>query len=196
MIGEERCARIPTDYFLALPVATHSDSNSPETGSLWYDWASHLDQVLHQPLGTTVTTPEVDFDRLVRRSPTGGLAFVVRLIMVTDAFVPHPAATVRIRLDGSGTGSPGTGALDRDVRWGSRVIDRWERLESTWNDGASVISSPDLDLSGEDPIERNAGRVAGVVKSFDPRSIARPSIASFSPWIPVDPAILNVSGIL
>ena len=156
-VGEHCCARIPTDYFLNLPSAPGPCTPTPIT----YDWAL-LDQIVDQPLGTTVTTPDVDFDRLVRRAPAGGLAFVVRPILVTDAFVPHPAATVRIRLTASASVRRAR-IIARDARWGARVVERWDLLEHTWDDVASRSDHWDLRLSGEEPIEDNAALIAELV---------------------------------
>ena len=152
-VGEHRCARIPTDYFLNLP--EEPDPNSP--GALTYDWAL-LDRALTRPLGAVVTTPDVDFDRLVRRSPEGGLPFIVRPIMLTDAFVPHPAAAILVRLIAP---EPVRRArvIARDARWGSRVIERWEVLEATWDHVAAHTNVWDMDLSGEDPLAANAQRI-------------------------------------
>lgn len=153
-IGEHRCSRIPTDYFMDLPGAPGTDP----PGLPAYDW-SLLDRALAQPIGSIATTPDVDFERLVRRSPAGGLPFVVRPILVTDGFVPHPAAAVLVRLTAP---EPirRTRVAARDARWGSRVIARWELLESTWDQVAATMIAWDLDLSGEDPPDLNAARIA------------------------------------
>ena len=157
-VGEHTCARIPTDYFLRFPDAPEPSSPAPLT----YDWTL-LDQILARPFGTTVTTPDVDFNRLVRRSPGGGLPFVVRPIAVTDAFVPHPAAAILVRLTAP---EPVRRArvVARDARWGSRVIERWAALGSTWNQASTTLTAWDLDLSGEDPIDVNAARIAAVIR--------------------------------
>lgn len=160
-VGEDRCTRIPTDYFANFPAAASTDVSGLMTGTLTYDWAL-LDRVLDQPMGTIVTTPDVDFERLVRRAPEGGLSFVVRQIMLTDAFPPHPSASIRIRLTAPASVRRNR-IIDRDARWGTSVIERWQHLEATWDDVAGKSSSPDLDLSGEDPLDANAARVAAVI---------------------------------
>ena len=161
-VDEDRCTRIPTDYFANFAAAASTDASGLLTGTLTYDWV-RLDEVLDQPLGTIVTTPDVDFERLVRRSPDGGLAFVVRQIMLTDAFPPHPSASIRIRLTAPES-TRRNRVIERDTRWGSRVIDRWQHLEATWDDVAGKSGAPDLDLSGEDPIGVNAARIAAVIR--------------------------------
>jgi hypothetical protein len=161
-VGEDRCARIPTDYFAQFPSAASADASGLTTGTLTYDWVL-LSRVLDQPLGTVVTTPDVDFERFVRRAPEGGLAFVVRPIMLTDAFPPHPSASVRIRLTAPESIRRNR-VIERDARWGSRVIERWRHLEATWDDVAGKSGTPDLDLSGEDPIDANAARIAAIIR--------------------------------
>lgn len=154
-LGPDRWARIPTDYFLFLP---DQPSPGPPTHGLRWDW-DLLDGVLSEPAGAVVTTPNVDFDRLVRRAPSGGLAFVVRPIMLTDALTPHPRAAFRVRLTAPESIRRARLA-DRDTVWKSHVLDRWTALEQAWDETLTTQNSWDLDLSGEEPIERNAARVA------------------------------------
>lgn len=160
-IGDDRCTRIPTDYFAHFPAAASPDSSGLLTGALTYDWVL-LDRVLDQPLGTIASTPDVDFEQLIRRATEGGLTFVVRQIMLTDAFPPHPFASIRIRLTAP-VSTRRNRVFDRDARWGSRVIERWQHLESTWETVAGKSGAPDLDLSGEDPIDANAARIVAAI---------------------------------
>jgi hypothetical protein len=153
-VGEHRCARIPTDYFLLFPPP---QPEAPAPLGLGYDWPL-IDRLLTRPVGTEVTTPDVDFERLVRRSPHGGLPFVVRPLVLTDGFAPHPAATLRVLLTAP---EPlrRLRAADRDRPWNSRVIDRWPLLERSWTMAAARVSTWDLCLNGEAPVARNAERL-------------------------------------
>lgn len=154
-LGPDRCTRIPTDYFLLLPA--HPPSSQPVLALGW-DWAL-LDEVLAEPPGTPVTTPDVDFDGLVRRAPSGGLPFVVRPVMLTDALAPHPAASFRILLTAPASIRRARVAA-RDVKWNSRVIDRWASLEHAWTEVAATQPAWDSRVDGGRPISHNAARVA------------------------------------
>ena len=128
LLGPDLATRVPTDYFfiprpVAMPMATF------DCLPLGYDWAL-IASLLALPIGTQVSTPDAEFTTFTRRAETGGLPFVIRPVMLLDAMVPYPHASLRVRID-----VPDDVRLhrirERDVRWGSNVAQRTGHLDAT-----------------------------------------------------------------
>ena len=117
----EWASRVPADYSLLPP--------ADPAGSLRWDWDRLLAD-LSRPLGTTVMTPAVDFTTLRRSEDGDRQSFVVRPLMLVDAMQPCPAADLIIRLAGPPDARRARLA-ERDRRWDTAVLDRWDRLEAT-----------------------------------------------------------------
>ncbi len=126
LLGSDRSVRIPGDWFLV-----------PASGSLeeyWqqphtYDW-DLLAQVLNEPVDAVFGIPDFDFERFLRRSVNGGARLIMRPLRVVDTLTPYPAANLVVRL----LAPPEIRLMrliERDQRWGTTVIDRWEHLEQS-----------------------------------------------------------------
>lgn len=159
-LGEHCASRVPTDYFL-LPRDAGESLDSFLGRPLRYDWTL-LDSILRLPMGTRTTTPDIDFERFERRTHMGGLPLVVRPVMICDAMVPYPDADLVVRLD-----VPAeirfARVVERDLRWGTRVQDRWEHLDLSW--APITRESFDLELDGTEPLGSNARVLAKAIRS-------------------------------
>lgn len=160
LLSDAVASRVPADYFL-VPRPDDVPIGDFLRRPIAWDWPL-LDRLLAQPLGTEATTPDVDFATFARRSATGGLPVVVRPVMLVDAMVPYPRADLVIRLDAPADVRRQRLA-ERDLRWGTKVIDRWEQLELAESSARSVPRPPDLSLDGERPLPENAGRVIELI---------------------------------
>jgi len=154
-LGEDICARVPGDWFIvpaAEPLATYF------ARPLRYDWAP-LDRVVSTPVGALVALPAFDFVTFRRVSDDGGAPLVVRPVLVVDAMYPCPRAdfTVLLRV---GDEIRRARIVERDQRWGSSVVDRWEHLQASkaWLERQGVAY--DLTLTGPVPLDEHARRVA------------------------------------
>lgn len=157
-LGEHRASRVPTDYFL-VPRGDDQSLESFVARPLRYDWAL-LRAIFHLPVGTQTTTPDVDFEQFTRRDTGNGLRLTVRPVMICDAMAPYPEANLVVRLD-----VPDEVRLariaERDIRWGTRVQDRWQHLETTWHEVADA--TVDLVMDGREPLATNARRLAAII---------------------------------
>jgi uridine kinase len=157
-LGELHASRVPTDYFM-LPRAAGDPLDTFLGRPLRYDWAV-LQSIIRLPIGAHTTTPDVDFERFTRRGTTGGLPLVVCPVMICDAMLPYPEANLLVRLD-----VPDeirfARVVERDIRWGTRVQDRWQHLEMTWQE---VSEAPvDIVMDGREPLTTNARRLAAII---------------------------------
>lgn len=156
--GDALAARVPADYFLVPRDADEPLARFLARPLRW-DWAL-LGERLRLPVGTESSTPDVDFERLLRRGDTGGLTFPIRPVMIVDAMAPYPASGLVVRLDVP-AGVRRARIVERDVRWGTRVIERWAHLEASWAACGDVV--PDLTLDGERLVAENAGIIVSLV---------------------------------
>jgi hypothetical protein len=154
-LGSDRCARVPTDYFLIPadePLAAYF------ARPLRYDWAL-LGRVFALPDGPTISTPEFDFEAFQRLAETGGRPFRLCPVMVVDAMEPYPESDARILLWAPKEVRQLRIAA-RDTVWNTRVRDRWPNLEATWTGASALTTTHDLELDGTAPIDVNAEHVA------------------------------------
>ena len=176
-LGEETAARVPADSFLVprppgMPMAEY------RARPLAWDWAL-LAERLALPLGTRTTTPDFDFDAFVRRDEIGGLPFTVRPLMIVDAMAPYPDADLTVRLDVPDEVRRER-LIDRDRRWGTRVIDRWDQLEATWTAARAAAGVPALELDGTRPIAESVHRIAEEIH----RLVRARGLPEHGPWCP------------
>lgn len=157
-LGEHVAARVPADYFVAPREPREPLDRFLEQPLKW-DWRL-LRERLSLPIGTDVTTPDVDFETFTRNAENGGRPLPIRPVMIIDAMAPFPGASLLVRLDVPDTVRRERIAL-RDKRWGTRVQDRWAHLETTWQ--AVQQAPPHLVLDGTDVLERN---VAALVEAI------------------------------
>jgi uridine kinase len=154
-LGEDRCSRVPTDYY-AIPATGPLAVYFAQP--LRYDWAL-LARVLALPEGTATSTPNFDFDRFQRVAETGGRPFTVRQVMVLDAMEPYPQsdALVLLRVPDEVRQER---ISARDLIWNTRVQERFEHLDVTWEHARSLMPAYDLELDGTEPLDVNAERLA------------------------------------
>lgn len=155
-LGEDRCGRIPGDNYLNTadePLAAYL------ARPLQYDWQL-LQQAASAPIGSVSSTPDFDFDTMTRRRDSGGTPFTIRPIMVIDAMYPFPLAYVTILL-AAPADVRRTRIVERDRRWESRVIDRWDILETSRRRLESLGHTYDLVLDGTRPLTANAELIVG-----------------------------------
>ena len=154
-LGDRCSARAPTDYFL---MPDHEFPERVGDRALTYDWAL-LEQRLALPDGAETTTPEFDFARLQRVAEMGGPPFVLRRVIVTDAMAPYPQSDAFV-LIAAPEKTRRTRVIARDAIWKSRVHDRWDRLERTWERVQSQPCRTDLSLDGTRAVDENADLLA------------------------------------
>lgn len=171
-LGEDVASRVPADYFLVPRPAALPMSDFLRQPLVW-DWPL-LDTLLGLPIGTEVTTPDIDFTTFTRRAVKGGLSFTIRPVMIVDARAPHPRTDLLVRLDAS-VATRRQRLAERDLRWGTTVLDNWENLKSAEQTATGrQIRPPDLILDGEGPLADNATRLADLVReSFSEAQEAR-----------------------
>jgi uridine kinase len=148
-IGPAQSARVPTDYFLQ----SMDDRTGHHRETLNYDWEL-LAERLALAIGTGTSTPDYDFARLQRRDVCGGLPFVIRRTMLTDAMEPFSGAHIKIMLAAPATVRRQR-IIERDRVWSTRVQDRWTALESMWERVQERQLVWDLVLDGTTALERN-----------------------------------------
>jgi len=164
LLGEDVASRVPADYFLVpRPIETPL-SDFMRQRPAW-DW-SLLAGLLALPIGTAATTPDFDFTAFSRRAENGGLPVAVRPVMLVDAMAPYPRPDLLVRLDAS-VAARRQRLAERDMRWGTTVLDRWEQLELAERTAMSQLTRPpDLFLDGERPLAENAARLAAVIRHY------------------------------
>ncbi len=156
LLGEDIAARVPMDWFLvprAVPMAEWL------TQPLAWDQDA-VRALLAAPVGETRQTPPFDFETFARSEATGQrMTIPIRPVMVLDAMAPWPDADLSVLLDVPAAVRRERIA-DRDIRWRSRVLDRWEtQMEPTWRGIAAREHRFDLVLDGERPIAINAAAI-------------------------------------
>lgn len=160
-LGYTQCGRIPGDNFLV-------PSNEPLAAflarPLQYDW-NLISQALRLPIGTLSSIPLFDFDTMTRLSDRGGTQFVVRPIMVLDAMYPFPAAHMKILVTAADDVRKAR-IIERDRRWESRVIDRWNNLEISRLHAEALSTSWDLILDGTQSLGSNATLIVACIARF------------------------------
>jgi uridine kinase len=157
-LGDDVATRVPTDYFF-VPRQPGEPLERYFARPLEWDWAL-LRERLALPMGSEVRTPDADFETFTRPSETGGLPMSIRPVMILDAMVPYPDADLLVRVDVPDAIRRAR-IVERDARWGTRVRDRWEHLEATWDAVPELI--PHLVLDGTRPIQDNVARLVSVI---------------------------------
>lgn len=100
------------------------------------------------PDGRLVRAPRFDFATM-RRSETGSVkADTLRHVMVVDVMLPVPTADLTVRLEG-GPDERRRRLGEREVRWGTNVLARWDRLEASRPEVPP--QQDDLILDGQSP---------------------------------------------
>lgn len=161
-LGSNIATRVPTDYFFVPRLAGMSLEDYCRQPMTW-DWELMVGR-FRLPVGSETSTPDVDFTSFARRSDFGGLPFTIRRILFCDAMEPFPASDLVITLDVPDKERQRRIA-ERDARWQTSVIDRWEHLEITWRAVASI--GADVVIDGTQPIEETAAMIAGFVRDVD-----------------------------
>lgn len=161
ILGEDLATRIPTDYFFIPRPAGMSLDGFLRTPLKW-DWALMLER-FEAPVGTELSTPDVDFGAFRRWSEHGGLTFTIRPVIVCDAMAPCPKSDLVILLNVMDEERQRR-MIERDVRWSTRVIDRWEHLQTTWR--ACSPFRADVVIDGTQPVEVSAWELASVVREL------------------------------
>lgn len=158
-LGAKASVRIPGDYFLEPanePLSTYLHR------PLRYDW-DLLDSVLSAPEGTPVAVPNFDFETFRRVSAAGGKRLIVRPIRILDTIYPYPRANVKILL-AIPASTRRARIVERDKLWNTNVIGRWDNLELSRAHLEQRAHVYDLTLSGAEPVERNAARIADLLR--------------------------------
>jgi uridine kinase len=155
LLGEDVAARVPMDWYIVprdLPMAAWLEQ------PLGYD-VEAVRALLSAPVGPTRLTPPFDFETFTRSETTGQRkAIPIRPVMVLDAMAPWPDADLSVLVDAPAAVRHRR-IVDRDARWGSRVIDRWDHLELARRHIEGQAHRFDLILDGEAPLRANAARI-------------------------------------
>lgn len=164
LLGEDVATRVPMDWFLVprtVPMAEWL------TQPLAWD-RDAVRALLAAPIGETRQTPPFDFETFERSEATGQrMEIPIRPVMVLDAMAPWPDAELSVLLDVP-EAVRRERIADRDIRWGSRVQDRWgAQMEPTWREIAARPHRFDLVLDGGRPIDENAGRIVAALRAVD-----------------------------
>ena len=161
LLGEGVASRVPADYFLVPRPPVMAMDDFMRQPAAW-DWPL-LERLLALPLGSVATTPDFDFSTFQRVAMDGGLPVTVRTVMVIDAMAPYPRADLIVRVDAPAA-TRRQRLAERDVRWGTTVLARWEQLELT---NRTVTNHqprlPDHSVDGERPLAENAARLAVLI---------------------------------
>jgi len=161
LLGEDIAARLPMDWFIeprAEPMEVWLQR------PLTYDHAA-VRALLAAPDGATRLTPPFDFTMFHRSEVSGERKTIpIRPVMVLDAMEPWPGADLTILVE-----TPSEiryqRIVERDTRWGTSVIDRWNHLELTRRHVESLGHRCDLTLNGELPIPGNAERIVDALRT-------------------------------
>jgi uridine kinase len=161
MLGEDVASRVPMDWYLV-------PRDAPMAEWLRRPLAWDHDAVrelLAAPGGETRLTPPFDCRTFQRSEATGERkAIPIRPVMLLDAMEPWPDADLSVLLDASDE-VRWQRIAERDVRWRTRVIEKWDTLQMTWERAAVQPHRYDLVLDGTCPIEENASRVVAALRS-------------------------------
>ena len=153
-LGENAC-RVPTDWYLI------GDATGATGGPYRWDWAQLATDFTGID-GRSVETPPFDFALMGRGESGSRKTFILRKLMIVDAMLPCPFADVVVRLDVAADVRRER-LRDRDVRWGTSVVDRWDRLEIAAEAGQKL--SVDLVLDGRQPLFRLVDTVLAVLST-------------------------------
>lgn len=161
-LGEGVSCRIPTDYFF---IPRQTDQPLPEflRQPLQYDWPMIV-QLIVQPIGTAVSTPDADFTGFQRRADSGGLPFTIRPVMIVDAMAAFPDADLLVRLDVPDDVRRER-LCERDARWGTDVLANWDHLILTWQVALEQMRRPDMTLDGEHAVAVNVGEIVEAIRT-------------------------------
>ena len=160
-LGNEVAARVPVDYFF-LPCGAGEPLERYLARPLEWDWEL-LGERLALPPGAETTTPDADFGTFTRLSDTGGRPMPIRPVMILDAMAPFPNADLLVRLDVPDAVRRQR-IVERDVRWGTRVQDRWDHLEATWR--AVRPGTPHLVIDGTRSLDDNVATLVGMIREI------------------------------
>lgn len=161
-LGEGVAARVPMDWYIVPREAPMSDWL---TRPLDYDDKAVRD-LLAAPAGETRLTPPFDFETFTRSEATGQRKTIpIRPVMVLDAMAPWSQADLSVRLDVPAEVRRRR-IVERDARWGSRVIDRWDHLELSRRHIEARGHRFDLTLDGERPLAENASRIVDALHAL------------------------------
>lgn len=162
-LGEDVAARVPMDWFIApreLPMENWLHE------PLTYD-IDAVRALLSAPVGETRLTPPFDFETFTRSDASGQRKPIpIRPVMVLDAMAPWPEADLTVLIDVP-TDLRRQRIVERDARWGTRVIDRWDHLELTRHHIEARGHRYDLTLDGERPLAASAARIVTAWRSPD-----------------------------
>ncbi|MGC4189854.1 MAG: hypothetical protein QM589_01290 [Thermomicrobiales bacterium] len=161
-IGTETASRVAVDYFL-VPRPTGMPREAFDRLPLRYDW-NLLASRLALPIGTEMSTPDVDWDTFFRQSDTGGIPFMMRPVMLLEAMEPYPKADARVLLDIEDAERLRRIA-ERDLRWGTTVRERTGHLDATWERMQAMGIVPNLILDGAQPLGKNAAVLAAWIRA-------------------------------
>lgn len=159
VLGADLATRIPTDYFF-VPRPDGTSLTDFLREPLSWDW-NLMAARFRLPFGTETTTPDADFDEFRRRSDYGGVSFTIRPIVICDAMEPYPASRLVFRLAVADEERRHR-ITERDARWNTRVIERWEHLEMTWI--AHSVHEADTVIDGTQPIAASASTIVDVIR--------------------------------
>lgn len=154
-LGTGLASRVPADWYL-LDAPPGAATVAPYA----WDWL-RLTADLAGPDGRLVHTPRFDFARMRRGDPGSAKGFTLRPVMLVDAMRPYPAAGLVVRLE-VGPDERRRRLAERDARWGTSVLTRWDRLEAS-----HVDASPRTDglvLDGESPPGELIHLVLGAIR--------------------------------
>lgn len=162
LLDDEIAARVPMDYFIrprTVPMGAWL------TQPLAYDHDA-VDAILGAPDGTVRLSPPFDFTTFTRSDISGERKTIpIRPVMVLDAMEPWPDADLSVLVE-TPQDVRHRRIAERDVRWGSQVIDRWGHLEICRRHIESLDHQYDLTLDGEAPIEENSARIVEAIRSI------------------------------
>jgi uridine kinase len=161
LLGEKVATRVPTDWYL-VPRATGTPVAEWLRQPLAWDHAA-IARLLAAPVGETHLTPPFDFTTFRHADRTGERKVIpIRPVMVLDAMDPWPGADLSVLL-AVPEAVRHRRVAERDIRWGSRVLERWEQMETTWRRIEERGHRFDVTLDGALPIAGNAARIAAAL---------------------------------
>ncbi len=161
MVGEDVASRVPMDWYL---VPRDTPMEKWLRRPLAWDHAA-VRELLASPVGETRLSPPFDFQAFQRSEVTGERkAIPIRPVMLLDAMEPWPDGDLSVLLDVPDEVRRQRIA-ERDVRWRTRVIEKWDTLQMTWKQASAQPHRYDLVLDGTCPVEENARRVVGALRS-------------------------------
>lgn len=153
-IGYDMACRVPVDYFLKS--YNHEPYEEYMNTPFKFDWEL-LKKIISVPIGLRCETPDFDFNKLVRKSKTGGIQFNLRRYVILDS-MPCPFADHLIRLE-----APEDLRIsrikERDKRDKTNSYRNWRKMEVTAKELDTGKYKYNLVLSGFDEPEVNAAKI-------------------------------------